>query len=74
MPSPTLTTAALTASFNPVTPASIIAVGAVLPSLAVVAVSLRFYVRIKKRIDFSLDTWNMMMLKLTRKALQTGVR
>lgn len=47
---------ALVATFHPVTPSSIIAVGAVMPSLALIAVSLRFYVKVKKR-TVGLDDW-----------------
>ncbi|KAA8570253.1 hypothetical protein EYC84_002565 [Monilinia fructicola] len=46
----------LVATFHPVTPSSIIAVGAVMPSLALIAVSLRFYVKVKKR-TVGLDDW-----------------
>lgn len=47
----------LVAGFAPVTPASIIAVGAVLPALASVAVALRFYVKTKRRTELSIDDW-----------------
>ncbi|QSZ32401.1 hypothetical protein DSL72_001975 [Monilinia vaccinii-corymbosi] len=49
-------TNSLVATFHPVTPSSIIAVGAVMPSLALIAVCLRFYVKVKKR-TVGLDDW-----------------
>lgn len=44
-------------NFASVTPKTIIAVGAVLPFLAAIAVSLRFYVRIKILHSVGLDDW-----------------
>lgn len=44
-------------NFTSVTPMTIIAVGAVLPSLAAIAVSLRFYVRIRLSPSVGLDDW-----------------
>ena len=39
------------------TPKTTIAVGAVLPSLAAIAVGLRFYVRFSRKIRVGLDDW-----------------
>ncbi|KAI9666608.1 MAG: hypothetical protein M1821_004544 [Bathelium mastoideum] len=52
----------LTTSEGAITPAKVIAVGAVLPSLAIIAVVLRFQVRLKTRVD-SLDLKNEEMSK-----------
>lgn len=48
---------AMSPNFVSVTPKTIIAVGAVLPSLAAIAVSLRFYVRIRLSPSVGLDDW-----------------
>ncbi|KAF4629084.1 hypothetical protein G7Y89_g9066 [Cudoniella acicularis] len=55
--SSTMSVEALVAPYYPVTPASIIAVGAILPTIASIAVSLRFYVKIKRRTGIGHDDW-----------------
>lgn len=47
----------LVASFEPVNPTSIIVVGSVLPFLALVAVFLRFWCRMSKKIRIWFDDW-----------------
>ncbi|KAH6681448.1 hypothetical protein B0J14DRAFT_576443 [Halenospora varia] len=47
----------LVAPYYPVTPTSIIVVGAVLPTLASIAVALRFRIKLKGRTVIGLDDW-----------------
>ena len=48
---------ALVDSYRPVTPISIIAVGAAMPAIASIAVSLRAYVKLKRGTSFGADDW-----------------
>ncbi|KAH8590154.1 hypothetical protein B0O99DRAFT_521821 [Bisporella sp. PMI_857] len=47
----------LVAPYYPVTPTSVIVVGAALPTLASIAVALRFYIKLKRRTGIGLDDW-----------------
>jgi hypothetical protein len=47
----------LVAPYYPVTPTSIIVVGAVLPALASTAVALRFRIKLQRRTGIGLDDW-----------------
>ena len=57
-----------TPNFSFVTPKTVIAVGSVLPSLAAIAVSLRFYVRSRKSSSLGLDDW-LIFLSAVNKCL-----
>ncbi|MCJ1332226.1 hypothetical protein MMC10_008918 [Thelotrema lepadinum] len=51
---------ALVASFEPVNPSSLLAVGIALPSLAILAVGLRLWCRIWKKIGLGADDWSIL--------------